>query len=205
VREYGLQRSEGVLLRYVNDCYKTLVQTVPERFRTEEVEDFADHLRATLRQVDSSLLDEWERMKNPEAAIAAKPVVELKPKELTEDPKAFAARVREELHRLLRALGQKRYLDALGILDNALGEWTAPKLEQAMAPYFEEHKIVVLTPQARKPANSTIKETGTRLWSAQQRIMDPEGHGDWMLDCEIDLRDRRIDDGPILILQRIGT
>jgi superfamily II RNA helicase len=205
VREYGLQRSEGVLLRYVNDVYKTLVQTVPERFRTEEVEDFSDHLRATLRQVDSSLLDEWERMKNPEAAITAKPVVELKPRELTDDPKAFAARVREELHRLLRALGQKRYLDALGMLDNPLGEWTAPKLEQAMVPYFEEHKLVVLTPQARRPANTFLKESGTRLWEAQQRIMDPEGHGDWMLDCEIDLRGRRIDDGPILILRRIGA
>jgi len=204
IREYGLQRSEGVLLRYVNDTYKTLVQTVPERFRTEEVEDFIDHLRATLRQVDSSLLDEWERMRNPDGAIAAKPVVELKPKELTDDPKAFAARVREELHRLLKALGQKRYMDALAMLDNALGEWTAPKLEQAMAPYFEEHKVVVLTPQARKPANTFLKETGPRLWETQQRIMDPEGHGDWMLDCEIDLRDRRLDDGPILMLRRIG-
>ena len=89
-----------------------------------------------------------------------KPVVELKPKELTEDPKAFAARVREELHRLLRALGQKRYMDALAMLDNAVGEWTAPKLEQAMAPYFEEHKVVVLTPAARRPSLTFIEEIG---------------------------------------------
>jgi len=205
VREYGLQRSEGVLLRYLGDVYKSLTQTVPERYRNQEVTEIVEWLRAMIRYVDQSLLEEWERMKNPEAALTAKPVVELKPKELTEDPKAFAARVREELHRLLKALGQKRYLDALGLLDNALGEWTAPKLEQAMAPYFEEHKVVVLTPQARKPANSFIKESGTRMWEAQQRIMDPDGHGDWMLECEIDLRDRRIDDGPILILQRIGT
>ncbi|MBU8896521.1 DUF3516 domain-containing protein [Corallococcus sp. H22C18031201] len=204
VREYGLQRSEGVLLRYVGDVYKTLLQAVPERFRNEEVEDILDHLRATVRQVDSSLIDEWERMKNPEAVIEAKPVVDLKPKELTEDPKAFAARVREELHRLLRALGQRRYMDALGMLDNALGEWTAPKLEQAMAPYFEEHKLVLLTPQARKPAHTQLKEAGQRQWEAQQRIIDPESHGDWVLDCEIDLRGRRLDDGPILMLKRIG-
>ncbi|WP_141325722.1 RNA helicase [Myxococcus sp. AB025B] len=204
VREYGLQRSEGVLLRYVSDVYKTLAQTVPERFRTEEVEDIIDHLRATIRQVDSSLVDEWERMRNPDAVVEAKPAVELKPKELTEDPRAFAARVREELHRLLRALGQKRYTDALTLLDNPLGEWTAPKLEQAMVPYHEEHKMVVLTPQARKPANTFLKETGPRLWEVQQRIMDPEGHGDWMIDCEIDLRDRRLDEGAILILRRIG-
>ncbi|ADO71371.1 DEAD/DEAH box helicase [Stigmatella aurantiaca] len=205
VREYGLQRSEGVLLRYVGDAYKALVQTVPERFRDETVEDFIDHLRATLRQVDSSLLDEWERMKNPEAALAPKPVVELKPRELTDDPKAFAARVREELHRLLRMLGQKRYGDALAMLDGAVGEWTATKLEQAMAPYLEEHKVVVLTPAARRPSLTFLKEAGTRQWEVQQRIMDPEGHGDWLLDCEIDLRGRKLDDGPILILRRIGT
>ena len=205
VREYGLQRSEGVLLRYVGDVYKTLVQTVPEKFKDETVEDFIDHLRATVKQVDSSLIDEWERMRNPEAVLAPKPVVELKPKELTDDPKAFAARVREELHRLLRALGQKRYMDALGMLDVTLGEWTAPKLEQAMAPYFEEHKVVVLTPAARRPSLTFIKEAGQRMWEAQQRIMDPEGHGDWILDCEIDLRGRKLDDGPILILRRIGT
>jgi superfamily II RNA helicase len=205
VREYGLQRSEGVLLRYVGSVYKALVQTVPESFRDEALEDIIDHLRATLRQVDSSLLDEWERMKNPEAVLAPKPVVELKPRELTEDPKAFAARVREELHRLLRALGQKRYMDALGMLDGAVGEWTAPKLEQAMAPYFEEHKVVVLTPAARRPSLTFLKEAGPRMWEAQQRIMDPEGHGDWLLDCEIDLRGRKMDDGPILILRRIGT
>ncbi len=49
-----------------------------------------------------------------------------------------------------------------------------------------------------------IRETGPRQWEAQRRIMDPEGHGDWMLDCEIDLRGRKLDDGPILILRRIG-
>jgi hypothetical protein len=96
-------------------------------------------------------------------------------------------------------------MDALGMLDVTLGEWTAPKLEQAMAPYFEEHKVVVLTPAARRPSLTFIKETGQRLWEAQQRIMDPEGHGDWLLDCEIDLRGRKLDDGPILILRRIGT
>ena len=45
VRDYGLQRSEGVLLRYLSEVYKTLVQTVPEGDRTDEVDDVIAFLR----------------------------------------------------------------------------------------------------------------------------------------------------------------
>ncbi|MFL5346359.1 MAG: hypothetical protein ACJ8AT_16340 [Hyalangium sp.] len=33
----------------------------------------------------------------------------------------------------------------------------------------------------------------------EQRIMYPDGHGDWNLGCEFELRGRKLDDGPILI------
>jgi superfamily II RNA helicase len=207
VREYGLQRSEGVLLRYLGDAYKTLTQTVPERFRNEELVELIEWLRAMIRHVDQSLLEEWERMKDPTAVVQRAEPVERRPQELTDDPRAFRAHVRNELHRLLRALGQKRYPSALELLHlDPEGEaWTAAKLEAAMAPYFEEHGSVVLTPQARRPAYTQLKETGPRQWEAQQRILDPEGHGDWMLDCVIDLTDRKVDDGPLLTLRRIGV
>jgi hypothetical protein len=39
VKEYGLVRSEGALLRYLSDAYKALVQSVPESDKTEEVQD----------------------------------------------------------------------------------------------------------------------------------------------------------------------
>jgi superfamily II RNA helicase len=209
VREYGLQRSEGVLLRYLGDAYKTLTQTVPERFRNEEVRDIIELLRAMIRQVDQSLLEEWERMQHPEQALRRRTTDEdaaaRRPKELVDDEKAFAAHVRNELHRLVKALGQRRWDGALELLDSAFGDWTAKKLEEAMAPYFAEHASVVLTPAGRRPSLTLMKDVGPRQWEVQQRIMDPEGHGDWMLDCEIDLRDRKAEDGPLLILRRIGV
>lgn len=36
---YGLKRSEGVLLRYLSDVYKTLVQNVPDWHATEDVDE----------------------------------------------------------------------------------------------------------------------------------------------------------------------
>ncbi|OJH34885.1 DEAD/DEAH box helicase [Cystobacter ferrugineus] len=208
VREYGLQRSEGVLMRYLGDCYKALTQTIPERYRNDELKDIIEWLRAMIRHVDQSLLDEWERLKNPgEAILPRAEAPERRPQDLTDDPRAFAAHVRNELYRLVRMLGLRRYADAVALLRlDAGGEaWTAAKLEAAMAPYFEEHGSLVLTPQARRPAYTLLKETGPRQWDAQQRLLDPEGHGDWMLDCAIDLTDRKVDDGPLLILRRIGT
>ena len=66
---YGLSRSEGLVLRYLADAYRALRQTVPEDARTEELTDLIEWLGELVRQVDSSLLDEWERLRNPGAEI----------------------------------------------------------------------------------------------------------------------------------------
>ncbi len=65
VQFYGLSRSEGLVLRYLADAYKTLRQTVPEEAKTEELVDLIEWLGELVRQVDSSLIDEWERLRNP--------------------------------------------------------------------------------------------------------------------------------------------
>ena len=75
---YGLSRSEGLVLRYLADAYKALRQTVPEDGKTEELIDLIEWLGELVRQVDSSLIDEWERLRNPDAgreavAAAARP------------------------------------------------------------------------------------------------------------------------------------
>ena len=62
VNHYGLKRSEGLLLRYLSDAYRALVQNVPAERRTPALEELTDWLGALVRGVDSSLLDEWERL-----------------------------------------------------------------------------------------------------------------------------------------------
>ena len=59
VNHYGLKRSEGVVLRYLSDCYKALNQNIPEDAKTDELDDLTEWLGAVVRQVDSSLIDEW--------------------------------------------------------------------------------------------------------------------------------------------------
>ncbi|MHB8877746.1 MAG: DUF3516 domain-containing protein, partial [Myxococcaceae bacterium] len=209
VVDYGLQRSEGVLLRYLSDAYKTLVQSVPETLRTEELEDVIAFLRVALERVDSSLLDEWERMRNPDAALPA-PSAEAeaqgprKPRDLAADPRAFAARVRSDLHRLLKALAAKKYDEAAASVYPA-GEWTPARFEAELAPYWAEHPAIDVTPAARRPSNTVITAEGGRRWTARQRLIDPAGEADWMLDCAVDLTGPRDAELPLIELRRIGT
>ena len=63
VSRYGLKRSEGLVLRYLTDCYKALVQTVPASALNDGLSEVIEHLGAMIREVDSSLLDEWERLR----------------------------------------------------------------------------------------------------------------------------------------------
>jgi superfamily II RNA helicase len=204
VRDYGLQRSEGVLLRYLSQAYKTLEQSVPAAARTDEVLDVLAELRVLLREVDSSLLDEWESMKEPRVA-GTRTALAARPYDLAEDPRALAARVRAELHHLVKALAARDYEKA-GLLVVAGDEpWTTPRLTEAMAPYWAAHKALLATPAARRPSLTRLDDLGPRRWRVQQTLLDPEGEEDWSLDCIVDLTDEKPDGAPLIDLQRIGV
>jgi superfamily II RNA helicase len=209
VREYGLQRSEGLLLRYLSEVYKTLVQTVPEQARTEELEDIIAQLRVMLRAVDSSLLDEWERMRHPERVRPIAPEEVALGRAVPEDPardlKRFTARIRAELHRLLKAVASRDWEEAAAAIHQPDGEWTPERFESELAPYFAEHPSIDVTPRARQAQNTLLRAEGERRWRAQQRILDPSGEADWMLDCVVDLSVERPDDAPLISLRRVGT
>ncbi len=206
VREYELQRSEGLLLRYLSETYKTVVQTVPESYRNEELLDVITFLRATVRGVDSSLVDEWERLRDAgfEPTAQADPRAALGPPPLWADPRAFAARLRNELHALLVALARKDWEGALAALEPG-SDWTAARLEAELAPYFAEHPRIDTTPAARRPHHTFVKDAGARRWEATQRIVDEAGEVDWAIVCEVDLSGPHDPDRPVLRLVRVGT
>ncbi len=214
VRDYGLQRVEGVLLRYLSEAYKTLAQSVPAKFRTPELEELTLNLGSLVRSIDASLLEEWERLVDPSAPPraaeepllpGARPAAEL----LLTDPRAFAARVRTDLHRLLGALARRDYEEALLALRAPAGDgapdWTADRLSGAMAPFYEDHSKIVTTPDARHPRNTVIRPAGERSWIIEQRLIDPEGHDDWAIHATVDLTAGSPPEGPIIQLDRLGV
>lgn len=214
VRTYGLQRSEGVLLRYLSEAYRALAQSVPTRHRTPPVEDLALDLGTLVRSVDASLIEEWEALRDPASTSATlETVAQMRrsrpERDLASNPRALTARVRTELHRLLGALAHKDWEEALAAIrttsDTNLPAWTPELLNAELAPYFAEHKVIITTPLARNPQNTLVQSRGPRLWDAQQRILDPEGDDDWAIVARVDLTGEvPPDEAPLIELVRIG-
>jgi len=212
VRHYGLQKSEGVLLRHLSQFYKTMTQTVPEWAKTEGVYDILGFFRALLERTDTSLIEEWENLLHPELALerdkqeAARR--ELRLYELFHDPKAFAARVRAETHQLVRDLSEHNYEEAAFGLwhdpEKPEDHWTAERLQEAMAPFYGEHPELVFNHEARRSDFTRIRPAGPRKWEVSQVLVDPEGENMWFVEAEIDLTDERRLEGPLLRLRRIG-
>ena len=207
VRDLGIERSEGVLLRYLSQVWKTLEQTVPLAARTEELLDVLAYLGTLLRDVDSSLLDEWEALADP-TRRRARPVRDTTVAVI--DPAAerrsALAVIRAELHKLAAALARRDYAAAARLVGPGEGEpWTPERLTAAMAPFWAEHRILLVTPEARRPDRTQLDELEPRQFRAQQTLVDGDGDEDWSIDCRVDLNRPRGDGEPLLQLIRIGV
>jgi hypothetical protein len=180
---YGLSRSEGLVLRYLADAYRALRQTVPEDARTEELTDLIEWLGELVRQVDSSLLDEWERLRNPGAPVDEVALDE-RPPAVTTNARAFRVLVRNALFRRVELAALRRY-DELGDLDGEAG-WTADRWAEAIEDYFAEYDEIGTGPAARGPALLEIG-AGPAVWTVRQVFDDPAGDHDWGIDATVDL------------------
>ncbi|RYU14184.1 DEAD/DEAH box helicase [Nocardioides iriomotensis] len=179
VAAYGLSRSEGLVLRYLSDAYRALRQTVPDRVRTDELDDLVEWLGAVVRQTDSSLLDEWEQLTDPSAVpVQQDPLRPPEPSLLTANKRAFTVLVRNALFRRVE-LAALRQVEELVELD---GEEAWELLDD----YFAEHADVGTGPDARGPGLFVVDET-TLTWDVAQILDDPEGNHDWRVTATVDL------------------
>jgi superfamily II RNA helicase len=204
VREYGLLRSEGVLLRYLSDAYKTLVQSVPEPDKTDAVIDIVAYLRAMLERIDSSLLTEWESLVHPGPDTAAPELPAPPERDITRDPKDFAARVRHELHALVRALAARDFDEALASVhpESALD---AAQIEAAMTRYFEQYPSLVIDARARESGRTLLEKLEPHLYRVRHVLVDPDADLLWVVEGHIDLRADKAPSGVLLRLEHIGT
>ncbi|HEX5997331.1 MAG TPA: DUF3516 domain-containing protein [Jiangellales bacterium] len=158
-------------------------QTVPEEARTEELADIIEWLGELVRQVDSSLLDEWARLRS--GSDTESTVESSAPPSLTRNERALRVLVRNAMFRRVTLAALHRY-DELGELDADAG-WSAADWEAALSPYYESHDEIATGPAARGPALFMV-DTGRRdVWRVRQIIDDPAGDHDWAITAEVDL------------------
>jgi superfamily II RNA helicase len=177
---YSLPRSEGLVLRYLADAYRALRQTVPDEAKTEDLADLIEWLGELVRQVDSSLIDEWERLRNPldEVPVATAPAA------VTTNERAFRVLVRNAMFRRVSLAAQRRY-DELGELDAESG-WDADTWADALEEYFESYEDIGIGPDARGP-DLLLMTTGPDRWTVRQIFDDPAGDHDWGISADIGL------------------
>jgi hypothetical protein len=234
IRDYELQRAEGVLLRHLNRVYKVLAQNVPDAAKNDQIREMELYLASMIRQVDSSLLDEWEKMRNPnfqraETKEVRPPGAEEAALDITRDTKAFTSAIRNRIFVFLRGLVIADYEAALASLfvgldraDSALRDqglvelappkdtdgqpWTAERLHAAMEAYELEHERICLDPNARNTRHTyVVPSEDKKSWRVQQMLVDPEEANDWVAEFEVDLAQSRTLGEPFLQLRRIGS
>jgi hypothetical protein len=213
IGHYGLPRSEGLVLRYLTDAYKGLVQNVPEDAKTDELLDLTEWLGELVRQVDSSLLDEWEQLRHPDAvagdgladpaggpatAPAAGPAS--MPTGVTGNVRAFRVMVRNELFRWVELLARRAYAE---VAAREASGWTAEAIDAAMTGYWDEHDAVGIGPEARSAALSQVAESPDG-WTVRQALDDPAGHRDWAVTARVDLAASDEEGRPVVSLVSIG-
>ena len=215
VRDYELQRAEGVLLRYLNRVFKVLSQTVPDAAKNDTVREMEIYLGAMLRQIDSSLLDEWEKMRDPnyqraETKEVRPPGAEEADKDVTRDPKQFTATIRNRIFAFLRGLVVGDLEAAIANLSSAEDgdgqPWTPARLETVLETYHADHKFICLDPNARNVRHTyVVPSDDKKTWRVQQMLVDPEANNDWVAEFEVDLATSRQQGEPLLKLRRIGS
>ena len=192
VRHYGVKRSEGLLLRYLSDVYKTMSRAIPDDHKTDEVGEIIHWLGAVIRATDSSLLDEWTALvqgddADPASVLEALEAEEDRVPDVTTDRRAFRSLVRTRVFRWVQyaATGQWEAWseDLTEIGDHG---WNERKLRDLFEPYFAEHDSMGIDGDARGPERFLLADEGDR-WTIEQVLVDPAGHDEWYLAVSVDL------------------
>ena len=215
VSRYGLTRSEGVVLRYLSDAYRTLRQTVPDAYRTPELDELIEWLGETIRQTDSSLVDEWEALVDPSAersssaSAAADSDAPRPPRPLSANVTALRTMVRRAMWRRVE-LAARDDISGLYAVERAAAALTDPARpvlmdegtwDEALGAYWHEHDAILTDADARGPSHLHIDDAGTeagavderldefvtRAWIVRQTIADPAGDHDWVIEAVVDL------------------
>ena len=208
IKDYGLEKIEGLLLRYLSSVYKTLTQTVPYDLRTDEIDDLILFFETSLKTTDSSLIDEWRRIKDPSLKIQKKEaeITEDQTISLSKDKKALNRLIRSTIHQFLRALGQKNYKRALSFFElDQEKVWTKEHFEEKIQAFWQEYQELSVSSQATGKEQLLIEPAlDESEWKIELSLMSAEGVSDWLLCWKLNLEKTDELSRPIMQIKSFG-
>ncbi len=185
IQRYGIARSEGILLRYLAEAFRSLDRTVPVAKRNDQLNDIISWLGFVVRSVDSSLVDEWAAAGDPAALDAAPPSAA---DAVVADRRGVTLLVRNALMLRVR-LAATGHIEQLGELDGAWG-MTEHRWQTALDAYHEEHEEILLDADARSSACLAIDErdeASAHVWHVHQIFHDEDADHDFGIMADVDL------------------
>lgn len=203
IKTYKLEKSEAILLRHLSEVYKILAQTVPPSFKTEELLEAESFFGEILRTTDSSIIDEWEKLRNPILVPPATRIgSEKKPVPFTRNKTALTKATRFAVLNFIKLLSQQNYEAALSEVGSAL---TIPALAAIMDAYHETHGLIRLDPEARNAKHTHIEEVPEqKIWRISQTLVDQENLNDHTATFLLDLQASDQKNSPALTLESIS-
>ncbi len=196
VRRYRLERSEGLVLRYLTDVWRTLDRSLLDDVYTPTLEDVVEWLGALVRATDATLLDEWARLAgepvHDHLALEAPSATRAGP------PAAWRTAVRTAAFGWVELLASRSY----ATLADRSG-WSIQQLTEAVAPYWAEYDRIDTDAEARSAQQFSLAEEPAR-WIVTQRLSDPAGDGEWRFIALVDIEAAMSEGAPTLVLDQIG-
>ena len=218
IRDYGLQRSEGLLLRHLSQVWKVLAQTVPTAAKTEAVIEMEDYFRELIRGIDSSLLEEWERLRNPAFVGADDTDAADKPArpatfDITRDDASFRRLVRTGIFGFLQDIAVRDWESAAsrlatgevgGAVEGSPASPEAKRIEASFAPYFDARSRFRLDPEGRSAKHTHWSDDGSEAWSVAQVLIDREEQNDWEARFAVSLTESRTQNRAVVSFEAVA-
>lgn len=221
VEDYGLQRVEGLLLRHLTNVHKVLEQTVPENVKTEEVREAERYFKSIIHQVDSSLLEEWERMRllSSQSTVqiaktidstGALPQLAPETEDITSDFKGFISEIRNIIFVFLRnwisGNMQKALISLYGAnsnIDESVIGVQVEELKRYQEEYLKEHIRLSFEPEARNIKHTYVSNDQTNLMKIQQVLVDVNGINDCIAEFTVDIEASQKSSRPVIKFEKI--
>lgn len=215
IKEYDLQRSEGILLRYLTDFYKVLTQNVPDQLKNENVFEIEIYFESMIRGIDSSLLDEWEKMRNPNyQSKVSEPslsdtssesnIYSLKQRE-EKEKRALQVNLRNISFRIVKYFASNDWEGLFQFINPESSDLNFDKdkshfiqcCEDWIQSYYKTGHSAILTDAKARGTEfikiipltkdeGLIQTKGPLLsWRIEQTLTDSEGNNDWLMELEV--------------------
>ena len=198
VNRYKIERSEGLLLRYLSDAWRMLDRSLASDAYTDALEDVIEWLGGLLRAVDASLLEEWERLSGLDPVQRVETAA---PTMATGPPRGWRTAIRTASFGWVEMFARKGYA--------ALGDrtgWSVGQLWQAMSGYWSTYEAMITDGDARSANFFALSDDETPgQWVVRQRFVDPEGDGEWGFTAHVDLAAALEAGAPTLVLDSVGS